>query len=99
LAAPIVLVTEEEEGPAYRMRAALQRRVNEEEDVWVQKRLDPPPLQGNEGRMPPPLGENGEDPDSSNNNLDGEDGRENRRGRYPKSLLYRMMTTHNLQSL
>jgi len=75
-AAPTVLVTDDGEGPSYRMRGALQPRVeeeDEEEDVWVQKRSDPtPPRRGNGGRMPPPPGGNGGDPDPSDYDSDGE---------------------------
>jgi len=83
-AAPTVLVTDEGEGVSYRMRGALQPRVEEEEeeDVWVQKRSDPtPPRGGNWGRMPPPLGGNGGDPDPSDHDSDGENRREIRKGK------------------
>jgi len=59
-AAPTIPVTDDGEGPSYRIRGALQPRVEEEEeeaDVWVQKRSDPTsPRGGNGGRMPPPPG-------------------------------------------
>ena len=74
-AAPTVLVTDDGEGPSYRMRGALQPRVEEEEEeeyVWVQKRSDPTPPRGeNGGRMPPPRGGNGADPDPSDYDSDG----------------------------
>jgi len=87
-AAPIVLLTDDGEGPSYRMRGALQPRVEEEqeEDVWVQKRSDPnPPRGGNGARMPPPPGGNGGDPDPSDHDLDGDDRRKDHRRMVPKS--------------
>jgi len=89
-AAPTVLVTDEGEGVSYRMRGALQPRVEEEEeDVWVQKRSDPtPPRGGNGGRIPPPPGGNGGDPDPSDHESDGEKRRE-----IPKGKRQRRPTT------
>jgi len=41
-AAPTVRITDQGEGPFYRMRGALQPRVEKaEEEVWVQKQSDP----------------------------------------------------------
>jgi len=82
-APPTIQVTDDSEGPSYRMRGALQRRVEEEEEeenVWVQKRSDPtPPMGGNGGRIPPPPGGNRRDPDPSDHDSDGENRREMRK--------------------
>jgi len=68
-AAPTVLVTDEAEGPSYRRREALQPRVEEEEDFWVQKQSAPtPPSGGNGGRIPPRPAGNGRDPGPSDHN-------------------------------
>jgi len=85
-AAPTVLVTDDGEGPSYRMRVALQPRVEEEEeeDVWVQKRSDPtPPRGGKGGRMPPPPGGNGEDTNPSDHDSDGQNRRKIHKGKRP----------------
>jgi len=86
--APIVLVTDDGEGPSYRMKGAVQPRVEEEEeekDVWVQKRSDPmPPRGGNGGRKPLPGGGNGRDPDPSAHNSDSENHREIAKGKRHK---------------
>jgi len=66
------------------MRGALQPRVEEEEeeDVWVQKRLDSmPPRGGKRGRMPLPQGGNSGDPDPSDHDSDGENRREIYKGK------------------
>jgi len=87
-AAPTLLVTDDGEGPSYRMRGALQPRVEEaeeEEEVWVHKRSDPtPPRGGNGGRMPPPPGGNRGDPDPSDHDSDGKYRREIRKGKWPR---------------
>ena len=86
-AAPTLLVTDDGEGPFYRMRGALQQRVEEEEEeeVWVQKRSDPtPPSRGNRGRMPPPPGGNGGDPDPSDHDSDGKNRRKIRKEKGPR---------------
>jgi len=77
-AGPTLLVTDDGEGPSYRMRGALQPSVAEaeEEEVWVHKRSDPtPPSRGNGGRMPQPLGGIGADPDPSDHDSDGKNRR------------------------
>ena len=86
-AAPTLLVTDDGEGPSYRMSGALQPSVaeEEEEEVWVQKRSDPtPPSRGNGGRMPPPPGGNGADPDPSDHDSDGKDRRKIRKEKGPR---------------
>jgi len=84
--APTVLVTDEGEGPSYRMREALQLSGKEEkeEEDWVQKGSDPTPLQGNGGRIPPPPRGNGGDPEPSDHDLGSENHREDRKGKASK---------------
>ena len=64
-AAPTVLVTEDGEGPSYRMRGALQPRGEEDAEVWVQKESDavPPARGGYGGRIHTRPEGNGGDPD------------------------------------
>ena len=82
-AGPTIPVTEDGEGPSYRMTGALQPRVEEEEEeenVWVQKRSDQMrPRGGDGGRMPPPPGGNGGDPDPSDHDWDGKNHRKKRK--------------------
>jgi len=80
--------TDDAEGPSYRIREALQPRVeeDEEEDVWVQKRSDTtPPTGGNGGRIPPPAGGNGGDPDLTDHDWDGANRREIQKGKRHRS--------------